>query len=793
MAKIPDVSIQAINGMLFPDMEKTPKAEKLTPRYSLQVMKAIYGQYANNQGDVPFSGLDQYIDSLRIIARGRQTPDQYQKYFTDGKIPSLNVLTDRGLEASEADASRKGWFTGMWETFNPIVNMKTMAKGKFLNQDADIKCNIVDADATIGEIERVNQEWVKTKFRPLFNYLRTQIGLPEDNSSSAGSYQELVDIKNEGAFKDRFVIAIEELLKHTEDISDWSMTLKEKLFDDIFDIGVAFALADYDPTECKVIWKYLDVKDAGVQYSFQKDFKDSQMFYWFEYWNMNKVRQRISKFKNSDDRTMQMEDLENLASKYKTYQQNINSLWFNEKQPDNYNMSDMTVCVMRGRWMDVEKTKYSEYVKGSKPKQVKYSEGQENNKAYNITEDRELRRYDATWIVGSDFVSEYGPAKNQAFKNKNQPTLGFAAFKLMEKSYIERLTPIAHLFAIAFIKFTNALAKAQDDFIDFDADKLAQMTDGGKKYEPLEMIRVMRQENLFIHSSEGMDHSGGDDSAVRKVEGTIGSIVVHLDLMERYLRLAEMQTGISPTMIGATPDPNTPVRTAQMSMNSTDISMSVLTHAVMKIKTDLAEQSIPMIKNLLDIDPDARTNYGRVVGIDDIESIIESEGQLDNMGIKLFPRPTREMVDRILRYAELSIQRGDIDPISVAELDYHIERGGNFLQMLYKLQNEIKKERDRKDKQQLAVQKQIADGQAQQQQIQNQAEMKMQQERTQMEGVKANNKAMTAMLVDDNKFLDEMKGLVIKDAQDKGMDPKTILADMQVLIDQRKQQLAQAG
>lgn len=793
MAKIPDETIQPRSGMIFPDMEKISMAEKLTPRYNLQIMEAIYSQYTNDQGGMPYTGVDSYIDSLRTIARGRQSPDQYKKYFAGGNIPDISLNSDLDIEYQQSSnaASRKGWFTGMWESFNPIVNMKTMAKGKFLKQDADIKAFCIDANATVAEIEKMNAQWVKTKFKPMFNYLREQIGLPQDNTGGLNSYQELVDIKNEGAFKDKFIIAIEELIRHTEDISKWSTSLKEKLFDDIFDLGVAFAIADYDPTQCKVVWKYLDAKEVGVQHTLAKDFSDAQIFYWFEYWPLNKVRQMMANFQNSEGTSMGQADLESLATRYKNYHDNINSLWFSEKRPTDYNMADMRVCVMKGRWFDVKNTKTSEYIKNGKSRIVKYSEGQENRNDYKITNERELYRQDCTWIVGSDFVTGFGPAKNQAYINKNQPTLGFSAFKLMEKSYIERLVPIAHHFAIAFIRFTNSLAKAQDDFIEVNWDLIVETTTS--KDDPLETIKMLRQENIFIKSTQGVDQQGGSMDAVIPRKGTIESAYKYLDIMERYLRLAEMVTGISPQTMGATPDVNLPVRNALLAQNSTEVSMSVLTNAVLMIKNDLGKLTIPMIKNLLDIDPRAVKNYGNVVGVDDVENIIESGDMLANMGIELYPRPTNEMVNELFDMANVSVQNGDLDPIELIGFRYHILRGGNFLQGLYQIRNAVMKEKQRKQQNQLEIQQEIGKQNQQSQQIAAQNMQDIQQQRAQQDNIRTANKAKLNAIDKGIDFANEMKSTIIKDQQEKGVDPTELLAKLQLLENQYKQQLGQTA
>lgn len=780
MAKIPSEKIQVTTGNIFPDMEMISYEDKQKPEYILKVAKAIYSTYANNQGDVPYTGLDNHIDSLRIIARGRQSADQYKKYFIGGKIPSLDILSglDEHMKEGTDEASRRGHFTGMWEVMSVIPNIKTKVKGEFLTKDSDIKAFCTDMDANMKETFEMNKEWVKIKYKPVLNMLRQKAMLPPQEGQ-LDSYESLLDIKAEGGFKENYVKGIEQIISHTEDYSDWKLSLKEKLFDDLFDIGCAFAVTDYEYQDCKVIWKYIDPKNFGCQYSLEKDFSDSQYCYWFEYPSINKIREHQDKYWNGTKYGLNQEDLKSIGNTYRDYGNNDKSMWY--KNMDG-SMTDITACEMKIRWWDVEKKKKTEYTNSRGRKSyITYKEGHETNKAYRVIETRTKKVYECNWVIGTEFIRDFGCMKNQS------KTLGFTGIKLLETSYIERLVPIAHAFAIQWENFINAMSKAQNDFYAFDANKLALLSDGGKKYDPLEMIKIMRQENVFFYMGES---SGGDGVPIKKIEGTLlTDIQKTLMIMQQLLTVAEMLTGISAITLGATPNSNTPVRTSMASLNSSNTALSYLYNSVMTIKTRLGEATIPMVSNLLEADEKAVEVYSRAIGGDDIESIMKSREGLSGLAIKLYPRPTDEMKDRIVQNLQFMVQQGLIDAVMAMQLEYQLYRGGNFLEILHKVDFLICKEKKRITEEKQLMMREQAAGNERAAQVQAQSAQAIEQARMSADANKEQARGQVELAVEAEKSQNRIKELVVENKLESGGTIDDILNEVNKILNTQRQQI----
>lgn len=790
MPNIPNVDIQQRDGLLFPDMERIPYSQKNTPEYARQLIKAVYGQYTNNQGDIPYTGWDERVEKLRKIARGRQSPEQYRDYFAGGELPTLNVLNDLDTTPkSNAEASRKGWFTGFFEeVVSPMPNMLRKAKGDFLSRDVDVKLNSVDSDATSRELLRMNKEWAKFKTNRVINDIKKRAGLPTREEVLTDSYEALMDIKNEGGFKDRLMIAMEQAITHTEDISNWSQSLKEKLFDDIWSNGVAFCVAEYDESQCKVVWRYKDIRNVGCQYSWEKDYDGCQAFYWFEEVPLNRIREIQDRMTDGTKMGLSNEDFKKIGNRYRTYSDNVKSVWYTNTDYMS-NAIDVNVCVMHLRIMDVIKEKELEYSTGTKKSRVAYTDNY-NKKKYKLIETRRLARYDVSWLVGTEFILDWGWAKNQAYIN-GVPSLGFAGFKLMEKSPVESLVPIAHLFSIHWIKFVNTLAKAQPDFPAIDISKLAEYGDGDNKYDPLMGLKVLRQELALLYVGENATGQGGDNIPVKFIQSTAyKSLTEQLSIMEGLLRQAEILTGISPMYYGAVPDKGQPVRTSLASLNSTNTSMGYLMHAVMRIKIKLAEQTVPMIANLIDIDEVSRENYSTVIGEDDVQSIIDNMGQMDKLGLKFYPRPTDEMKDRVVQNMQFYVAQGFLDPVTAMNLEYHLYRGGNFMEILHKVDFKVRQEKKRLHAEKMEMIREQGRANEKAAQVEIQGNLKEKQMDAQIQQQNAFSKGLSQTAIDENKMLNDVKKMLVEKMIERGEDTTNVITDLQEIANARKQQLS---
>ena len=125
--------------------------------------------------------------------------------------------------------------------------------------------------------------------------MKVQAGLPLDVPEFIPeTLDELEMYEAAGGFKQAYAMALEKLIRHTDDVSDWG-ELKRKVIDDMIDLNVCTLKADYSDDEKKVRWRYVDPQDLVIQYSKYEDFRDSEYAGEFKDINISELRRSLMK------------------------------------------------------------------------------------------------------------------------------------------------------------------------------------------------------------------------------------------------------------------------------------------------------------------------------------------------------------------------------------------------------------------------------------------------------------------------------------------------------------------
>jgi len=361
LSNLPSKDIQSHKNYNFPDMENTSEKTKSTPNYCYEIVRAIYSRFVKDKTAIDH-GLSSFFDKLRLYGKGKQDPDLYKTYLGGSSgSASFDVSTDVDTNWSASrDFNRKGWMNVAWdEIVSLIPNIKTIIKGKYFNEDYDIRAHNVDINAGAKEEDAEMVKMLRDmEFGPMFDNLKRNGGLPVTNRDYLPFDRSEVDeIRAEGGFKASYVGEMEEGLKHTEDISDWDRVIKESVFDDAFDIGYIASYVDYDSETCKVKWHYADIKDCGMQFSRQSNFNDSEYGWMFRYPNVSEVKRKKGYiYSSKTGKLIDDEGLKKIISTYKSYSKNVQEVeWdnFDQKIEENSSSFDaVKVCEMKVWWID---------------------------------------------------------------------------------------------------------------------------------------------------------------------------------------------------------------------------------------------------------------------------------------------------------------------------------------------------------------------------------------------------------------------------------------------------------
>jgi hypothetical protein len=695
-------------------MESIPESEKQKPKYNKEMAMWVYSKYVRNRTSVGY-GLDTYFDQLRLFGKGKQSEERYKPYNKGvldrsyGNVVSTDV--DNGW-STDKEYRREGWGNINEEVISPLPNIKSTIKGQFVDVDYDIKAQNIDIDAGAEEeTYAMHKLWINSPKQlglPL-QALKQAAGLPQSQQDyTPESFSELEEIQKEGGFKLPYINQHEKLLQHTENISHWDRSLKEKFIDDLTDLGIAFSHAYYDDETCKVKWRYTDPKNVIMPYSRYEDFRDSDYAGIFDYPSISDIRQKQDYIVNSRGEKISEDDLASIAHQYSSYYDNPS-----EAEWDNYNRylndgryryDDHKTCTVKVWWIDVDNEKKIEYTNKYGKKRYYKNDGKVKKlgKREVFKNVRTRKLYYCTWIVGTDFVYDFGLMPNQPRPEKTRPKLPIVGYKLNEESLVQRLIPVCDVYQIAWLNFQNALANAVASGYAVNLTMLATMSDGAKKYDPLEALNLFRKKGLMFYKStvNGVG-VGGTPVPIQKIEGSMGDeMIKQLGLMDQMVRQIEVLTGLSPVALGQTPSAETPVGTTQLSLQATTNALRTLVDGVRIIKEELATVTSPMIQLSIKNSPKARKQYSKVIGKKNVDILKIAKEQHTEYGITLVAKPTQQEKLNLLEIAKAAFQakRSGAAGINEGQLFYiedQLNNGTSIKELSYKMQSWIQQDEQR--------------------------------------------------------------------------------------------------
>jgi hypothetical protein len=713
MANIP--SFYQNQNIQFPDMETVPQSQKSTPKYNFQVCQSIIDKYVNNRTEIGSKDTD-YFETLRSYAEGRQDTAKYNPVFGEEPLRSGTQQTSGTLDAlyeSNTHASqKKGWYNvNMDDIVSPLPNVISQITGKLIDADFDIKANNIDIDSGAEEEWLMHKKHIQSTFGDDINVLKATAGIPIQ-SDMKYDFAELERIKIDGGFKAPYVMEQEKILRHTEDISLWDRKQKTKHEKDLLTLGYAFSYSDYDCETNKVKWYYTRPEDTIMQYSDENDFDDSEYGGVFSYVTISHIRSMQNYIRKSDGSKITEKDLSSLAKSYRGYRGNDRPSdsdwvkeWISSGHYNSYKYDSFKVCVAKTWWVDVEKEKKLQYTNKSGSKRF-YEYDDSVKKLGNREKVKNVRTrtlYGCKWILGTDWVYDFGKLKNQPNNGGNKPLLPLRGVKLKELPIVRRLVPVVDQYFIAWLKLQNEIAKAAVAGYAIDVSKLANITDGtGKKYDMLDLVKMHRETGiLFYKSNMNGYQTGGTPVPITALPSNLAeNIAAYVMQLDQAMKMIEQLTGISPLALGASPTPDQAVGTSQLSINAFIDSLKIIVDGIKDLKEDLAHVSASMIGHALKKDKRAQEEYAKVIGSEGVHLLQMARNSNVQYGISLKARPTTEDWNVLIDIAKASLEKrnqgiGCINESQFFEIFNAKNTGQNLTEMFYKMKYWIKEDEKR--------------------------------------------------------------------------------------------------
>lgn len=720
-----------------------PEEEK-QEQYHKQWAKAIYSKYYNNKTGIP-RDFQSDIDLLRQYGKGNQPESIYKKNKTGGTT---------GTTSTDVDVTSNGSLSSImdgrdnidWTIVSIAPRIKSMVKAYLESAREDMFVDAIDADSGAKAEDAKWRLWAYSKNQAFIMSMQAQAGIqPQKPSFVPTSKEELEAYEAMGGFKLNFAKAMEKLVKYTMGISGYDDELEEKLLDDLMDIGIGITRTHLDPEDNMFKDEWIDPKYFVVQYSEHNDFRDSEYAGHSKQYSISQARLMFPRLDESD--------FEGAAYSYCSKNGNpSNDEWSKYKvvnDDGSRGYDSFLVDVFHCEWVDTKMRRKLSYTGRHGHKTMVPLKGDdevkplsERDKRRGISQKeiksnlRKLRM--CTWFIGTDFVGEWGAANFQDRPKKNKVLHNYHVRCLPDASIISQLKPVFDNLQIGWIRYQDARARALKAGVAINFDKLKNIEDVRGKYSVSDVLKMFVKDGiLFYRESLRGKYEGGKSLPIEHLPSNILQDIQEFTAMwDHSFVQMEGLTGISPLMLGASPDPDATLGSQKLSISSSSNAIKPLGLAMNMLKRKGAESLMRRLQLAFKAREDIAKNYIGVIGEADVEVLKIAE----KSGVKygLFPtmRPSEQEKINIIQAADQSLAnrregRPGIDLQTNLYIKNQIAAGANLKELSFLIGYYEKKigEEDQKRKMQMIQ----AQGKENKEMAAQQGQMEMQKKQAELE------------------------------------------------------------
>ena len=633
--------------------DEVPIDEK-NAEWCRQWCEAIYAVYVTDRSSTPYSNKDEWAN-LRRYGAGNQRVDKYQEILV-GK--------------EEADGELKGYLNINWDIFSVMPKFKHIVRGIFEEQEHAIVATAIDPKSIDEKENQRLKKWFKSRYKPIIENIEKMVGVQSEPEWLPESADELEIYQSIGGFKLAKETEIEEGLNYTFYISDWKEN-KRKIIDDFADINCA-AVKDFTDTYTrKVKIRYVDPLQLIIQYSRHWDHRNSE-------YAGEIIQESITNIRKNTDLTE--EQLRNLAQFYNGRFSNKNlSSWAESDlvlQEGGWRYDDFMVEIMDAEWFSINEKGFTTRT-NDRGQTFTYEE--KAGKMYNDKKRRtELKRYKvvyrAKWIIGMDYVYDFGLQYDVPRPGKKEVELSFKFYKLPGRSLVSLAVPNLDQMQLTWLKLQNAIAMSSNSGIAIEFSSLMNMTLGGTKMEPMDILSIRRDTGDLIYklTNPKGQMSGGGARPVQELKGGIGSqLDEFLRLFELNLNFIRDLTGINRITDASSPNPNDSVGGSEMAIAATTNALKPLYSGYIRLKELSARSAALRIQLLLRHDKTAYEGYIPVVGGSGVKVLSVGTENMDvDYNITIQAKPTSQRRQMILQAAMDAMQPDKSGNSAIEQQDF---------------------------------------------------------------------------------------------------------------------------
>ena len=648
---LPYYTQYSTGSFAFPDDNINPK--KKDKLWAKKYGEAIISAWLNDKTCVPYSKLKE-IQELRDLANGNQDVSQYQKLLLD--------------ESEEGDGL-EGYMNLNFDVFSVMPKFLRVVQGMLEQTDHQVIATAVDPKSSQEKEEMKLRTAFNMKYQDIVGQLEKGLGVESGNEFMPESVDELELYSGMGGFKLSRETEMEEGLDYTFYISDWK-EIKKKVIKDILTFN-ACCVKDYtDNYAKKAKIRYVDPSMFIGQYSKSYDHRSMR-------WGGEVIQMSVNEIYKQDP-DIDLLKLQQLAKGYNGVGSNsrLNDIQMGtafSKEGD-CAWTEFMVDVLDWEWKSINSEYWTK-------RTTKYGEELMYEEEWGTVKDTEKRKtevydihvvYKSQWVIGTDIIFDFGLQHDIPRPEGKEVALSYHFYKYDDKAIVQSSEPCVHQIALAHIKLQNALAQAAPAGISIEYTALQNMKLGGNKMEPLELLKMRKQNGDLIYKAtthKGQMNIPGGYRPIQELSGGIGNqLDEFIKIFDLYINFIREVTGINQIADASTPNPEQSVGGSEMAIAATNNALRPVYSAYVATKEKVAKNACLRMQLLIKHNKKAMEGYVPIVGRTGVQILSIGADVIDaNYYIKYEAKPTDKRKETI-RAAAIAAMQPDKDGTKSIEL-----------------------------------------------------------------------------------------------------------------------------
>jgi hypothetical protein len=528
-------------------------------KFYLRMCKYIWSQYVRNYSTISYGGYSSATGKsfveLRLYGLGQQDRLRYAELLGD-----CDPLTG------------EGWMNINWDIVQILPKFRDIVKGKLAGMDFEVNTQALDELSVKKRLRKSNK--MKLLMNPAIKMFMEKTGQAPPDIELPEYIQTAEDLDvyiKMGGVRLDYELAMRDAIESTKYESNWGV-IKDKVVEDIIDLGVCAVKTKVHPKTNKVMADYVDPMYLVIQPSKYEDHRNSTWAGEIRTLTIGELRMESNltegqlleiakKYRGKRGNPSQFEIPSGIEWQ-KTYRTDYD--WDTTEVAYN----DFSVDILESYFIAKDVERYivgvredeGNYIYDKVSRKTRLNKGQK--KKGKSLEDNVIEKcYTACWVIGTNFTYDCGEEYAIAKENKDgvkKALLPITVFSNKSKSIVERCISFVDDIQLATLKKRNAIAKmAPGPRMVIDKSLLRDAVQiGDQKYSMLDMMELYVKSGIMIVESVAeydADEGGSNRPPIQyNPTGIVEDINIFLQEIGHNIDQIRHVTGVNEVADGST-------------------------------------------------------------------------------------------------------------------------------------------------------------------------------------------------------------------------------------------------